>query len=105
MKRERIRHYLRPFRAYGRGSTTVTYALAGAIAPVDPYDDALVAEALVVLGQDPDGDLSCVYCGDPARSWDHVFGLVADGRFSGYGHVIGNLVPCCSTCNSRKGNK
>lgn len=102
MKREKMRAYLRPFRAYGRVSTSITRALAGAIAPVESYDDTRVAEALLLLGQDPDGDLACVYCGNPAGTWDHVFGLVADGHFSGYGHVLGNLVPCCSTCNSRK---
>ena len=26
-------------------------------------------------------------------------------KFSGYGHRIGNLLPCCKPCNSKKGNK
>jgi hypothetical protein len=32
-------------------------------------------------------------------------GLVAKAKFRGTGHQIGNLVPCCGTCNSRKGSK
>ncbi len=47
----------------------------------------------------------CVYCGEPAETWDHVFGLVKNLKYSGYGHVIGNLLPCCKKCNSAKGNK
>jgi hypothetical protein len=30
---------------------------------------------------------------------------VKDSRFSGHGHRLGNLLPCCKPCNSRKGNK
>lgn len=31
--------------------------------------------------------------------------IVKDGKFSGYGHQIGNLIPCCKDCNSKKGNR
>jgi hypothetical protein len=34
-----------------------------------------------------------------------LVGLVQDRRFSGFGHALGNLVPCCRECNSAKGNK
>ena len=58
-----------------------------------------------MLGQDPDGELTCIYCGKPAETWDHIHGLVRKAEFSGYGHQLGNLVPCCKGCNSRKGSK
>ena len=34
-----------------------------------------------------------------------MFGLVKDQHYSGFGHTIGNLLPCCKQCNSSKGNK
>jgi hypothetical protein len=61
--------------------------------------------ALKVLGQDPDAELECAYCGFKAETWDHVHATVQDKQFSGYGHRLGNLLPCCKPCNSRKGNK
>lgn len=106
MKRDSIRAHLRPYSIYGRRVTTIHHAFASAIAPSDIYDDALIVEALRTLGQDPDQDLVCVYCDrNPAETWDHVFGLVTDKRYSGYGHTIGNLLPCCRSCNSSKGNR
>ena len=30
---------------------------------------------------------------------------VKDKAFSGHGHRLGNLLPCCKPCNSKKGNK
>ena len=65
----------------------------------------VLREAVTLLGQDSEKDLLCVYCDEPAETWDHVFGLVRDLKFSGYGHVIGNLLPCCKKCNSEKGNR
>jgi hypothetical protein len=48
----------------------------------------------------------CAYCGvRSAETWDHVFGLVRNQRYAGYGHTLGNLLPCCRSCNSAKGNK
>jgi hypothetical protein len=35
----------------------------------------------------------------------HLVGLVEKGDLRGYGHQQGNLVPCCSRCNSAKGSK
>jgi hypothetical protein len=100
-----IETYLkRPYRIYGRISTTVSYGFASAVATRQPFDAALVAEAIVALGQDP-AQLRCVYCDDDAQSWDHLNGMVDDGEFSGFGHVIGNLVPACARCNSQKGNR
>lgn len=106
MKRDSIRAHLRPYSIYGRRVTTINHAFASAIAASDVYDDALIVQALRTLGQDPDQDLQCVYCDrNPAETWDHVFGLVTDKRYSGYGHTVGNLLPCCRSCNSSKGNR
>jgi hypothetical protein len=85
--------------------TTINHAFASAIAPSDSYDIKAIKDAVSLLGQDPEKDLSCVYCDKPAETWDHVFGLVKDNKFSGYGHIIGNLLPCCKKCNSEKGNR
>src|SRR5690606_34978747 len=45
------------------------------------------------------------YCDAPAKTWDHVFATVKNSHFSGHGHRLGNLLPCCKPCNSAKGNK
>lgn len=47
----------------------------------------------------------CVYCAVPfltfrAASWDHVVPVSRGGSFG-----VGNLVPCCQSCNSSKNNK
>lgn len=105
MKINKIKPHLKAKSIFQRRKTTINYEFASAIAPNDKYDEQLIREAITTLGQNPDDDLNCVYCGNLAQSWDHVFGLVKDNKFSGYGHVIGNLVPCCKKCNSEKGNK
>lgn len=66
---------------------------------------ASISEALRFLGQDPNGDLTCVYCGHAAQTWDHLVSLVKAGQLQGFGHQLGNLVPSCKTCNSAKGSK
>lgn len=58
-----------------------------------------------VLGQNDLDHLVCVYCSAAAETWDHLVGLVKDSELNGYGHQIGNLVPCCRNCNSLKGNR
>jgi hypothetical protein len=88
-----------------RRTTTINHAFAAAIAPFDTYDEGRVRQALEVLGQDPDADLLCAYCGVEAETWDHVYATVKSKKFSGQGHRIGNLLPCCKPCNSKKGNK
>ncbi|MEG8021641.1 HNH endonuclease [Sphingomonas aerolata] len=88
-----------------RRRTTVNHAFAAAVAPSDAYDEATVSEAMLVLGLEPSGDLDCAYCGEPADTWDHIFATVQNSRFSGHGHRLGNLLPCCKPCNSKKGNK
>lgn len=78
---------------------------AAAVAPSDAYDPSRVRLALAILGADPNEDLECAYCGAGAHTWDHIFATVKDSRFSGHGHRLGNLLPCCKPCNSQKGNR
>lgn len=104
MKAISIKKYLRPSTIMGRKSTFAN-AFASALAPHDAYTMAALADAMRDLGQDPDAELVCVYCGQPAATWDHVFNRVVKGDFSGHGHRIRNLVPCCRSCNESKGQK
>jgi hypothetical protein len=47
-------------------------------------------------------DSACAYCGSPKRDEDH---LVPRNRRSGGLHAWGNVVPCCTTCNSSKSQR
>lgn len=105
MKFSDIKRHLRPYVMVANRRTTINHAFAAAIAPCDEYDEQSVKEAIMVLEQDPDSSLTCVYCGEPAETWDHVFATVQKSVFSGFGHRLGNLLPCCKPCNSKKGNK
>lgn len=105
MRYSTVRNHLKPYVIVSRRKTTINHAFAAAIAPSDNYDEQRVREAVAILGQDPDQDLLCAYCGAPAQTWDHIFATVKDSQFSGYGHRLGNLLPCCKPCNSAKGNK
>jgi len=100
-----IKRHLRPYSMVQRRKTTINHAFASALAPCDEYDENRVAEAMALLGQTDLDDLRCVYCDSAAETWDHLVGLVKDSKLNGYGHQIGNLVPCCRDCNSSKGNK
>ena len=105
MRYSDITRHLKPYSILGRRRTTIIHAFASAVAPCDGFDEQRVRKAIAFLGQDPDSDLCCVYCGALAETWDHVFAMVQKSRFSGHGHRVGNLVPCCKQCNSKKGNK
>jgi hypothetical protein len=105
MKKNSIKFHLALYSILQKRKTTINHAFASAIAPVDKYDEVKVGAALRHLGQDPDGDMNCVYCGLRAETWDHLIGLVENAELRGYGHQIGNLVPCCRGCNSKKGAK
>jgi len=105
MRYRDIRRYLKPYSIVANRTTTVNHAFAAAIAPCDPYDEQKTRDAVRQLGQNPETDLVCVYCGSRAETWDHVHATVQDKRFSGFGHRLGNLLPCCKPCNSKKGNK
>jgi 5-methylcytosine-specific restriction endonuclease McrA len=105
MRYSSIRTHLRPYVIVARRRTTINHTFASAIAPHDTFDEARIRSAISTLGQDPDAELLCAYCGAAAQTWDHVFATVRDSQFSGHGHQIGNLLPCCKPCNSAKGNK
>lgn len=105
MKSGSIRRYLKPHSIYNERKTTINGAFAAAVAPWESYDALRVSDALDVLGQNPEEDLLCVYCGLPAQTWDHLVGVVKNGLPAGGGHQLGNLVPCCKDCNSSKGNR
>ncbi|OBQ65276.1 HNH endonuclease [Mesorhizobium loti] len=104
MRLASIKKYLRHQSIMQRKSTFAN-AFASALAPFDEYSPEAAAEAIRDLGQDPEEDLVCAYCGQPAATWDHVFNRVIGGEFSGHGHRVRNLVPSCRTCNERKGQK
>lgn len=105
MKKDSIKKHLAKYRIHQKRSTTINHAFASAIAPCDLYDQEKVSAALLFLGQDPEGNLLCVFCEGRAQTWDHLVSLVSKGELRGYGHQIGNLVPCCKDCNSSKGSK
>jgi len=105
MRKEDIKRHLKTYYVYDKRRTTISHAFASAIAPIDSYSESQVDKALIFLGQNPNEDLMCVFCGEVAQTWDHLVGLVKDGELRGYGHQIGNLVPCCKDCNSKKGQK
>jgi hypothetical protein len=105
MKFSDIKRHLQPYSIVARRKTTINHAFAAAIAPCDTYDEDKVTEAIKDLGQNPAGDLKCVYCDKEAETWDHVYATVKNSEFSGHGHRLGNLLPCCKPCNSQKGNK
>lgn len=105
MKYASIKKHLKPYSIYKNRKTTINHAFSSSIAPCDEFDDKKIREAVIQLGQNPNEELICVYCGHLAETWDHVFATVFDSEFSGSGHRIGNLVPCCKSCNSKKGSK
>ncbi|MGB9153869.1 MAG: hypothetical protein WCD70_12390 [Alphaproteobacteria bacterium] len=100
-----IKRHLKPYSIIASRTTTINHAFAAAVAPNDPFDVNKIRAALELLGQNPDDELTCAYCGQAAETWDHIHGTVKNKVFSGYGHRIGNLLPCCKPCNSKKGNK
>lgn len=100
-----IRSHLAPYSIFSKRKTTIAHAFASALAPSDEFDEKKVEAALEALGQKSLKRLTCVYCGKPAQTWDHLENLVKDGKLNGYGHQVGNLVPCCGDCNSAKGGK
>ena len=105
MKKKSIKAHLKPYSILQKRKTTINHAFASALAPNDNYEEQVIDEALSFLGQNPNEDLDCVYCGKKAETWDHLVGLVKNSELRGYGHRIGNLVPCCRNCNSKKGSK
>lgn len=105
MRYTKIKNHLEPFSIVAKGASAIRHAFAAAIAPCDAYDERTVRKAVAQLGQDPDNALRCAYCGSLAQTWDHINAPVRKKVFSGYGHRLGNLVPCCKSCNLKKVNK
>jgi hypothetical protein len=105
VKPDGIKKMFAPSKVYGASSTSVSKAFAAAIAAADTYDEGRVRRMLELLDQNPDEPLLCTYCAAPATSWDHLESIVRQQRYNPPGHVLGNLVPCCSRCNSQKGNQ
>jgi endonuclease I len=105
MKASDIKRYLKSYSIVKNRKTTINNAFASALSVADNFVIEDVNKAIKLLDQDPEKDLKCVYCDMPANTWDHVKAIVDDGEFSGYGHQINNLIPCCKKCNSAKGNK
>lgn len=103
MRSTSVKKYLKEHRIIGRW-TTFNNSLQSALAIPESFDESKLADAMRILGQNSE-DLKCVYCGKDAATWDHLYNNVVNGRFSGYGHRIFNLVPACRTCNESKGNK
>lgn len=104
MRSTSIRKHLRKHKVISRW-TTFNNALQTALAIPEVFEVAKISEAMKVLGQKADSDLVCVYCGASAATWDHLYNNVVEGKFSGYGNRIFNLVPACRTCNEKKGAK
>lgn len=105
MKKTSIKAHLKKYSLVQKRKTTINNAFASAIAPFDAYDEQRIDAAITFLGQFPDENLVCVYCGEDAETWDHLVSLVEGGKLRGFGHQLGNLVPCCKACNSQKGSK
>lgn len=105
MKKNDLKRHLKTYSIYAKRSSTISHAFASALSIADEYDDEKVSPALTILGQDPNADLLCAYCDKYAETWDHVKAIVSETAFSGHGHQINNLLPCCKDCNSAKGNR
>lgn len=100
-----FRSQMKPFKMSNARGSTINHAFASALATADAFDEHKLDQALALLGQSSTEPLRCVYCDADAQTADHLHGLVKDSKYTGHGHVIGNLVPCCRTCNERKGKK
>ena len=105
MKKTDIKRHLKPYSIFKSRETTINHAFASAISISDKYDEKKLNNALLILQENVDDDLLCAYCGKPAETWDHIKALVENKEFSGYGHILNNLIPCCKQCNSKKGKK
>lgn len=84
-------------------SSSITAATWKSIMPVVKPNIDEFEKVLQVLGMSRD-KIFCAYCGDKWTLWDHFEPVVEDKKFTGYITEIHNLVPCCSPCNSSKGN-
>jgi len=104
MKKKDIKRHLQDYSIFSKRRSTINHAFASALSIADDYDEGKIDEALRMLEQDPNANLLCAYCNEFAETWDHIKAVVKAGEFSGHGHQINNLIPCCKDCNSAKGN-
>jgi hypothetical protein len=98
MKKQSIKTHLKPYSIFQKRKTTINHAFASALAPNDEYNEQVLNNAVRLLGQKPEDELVCVYCGGKAETW----GLVKDSQLRGYGHQIGNLIPYVESAIQRK---
>jgi 5-methylcytosine-specific restriction endonuclease McrA len=61
---------------------------------VEPIPAEAQADILELFGG------RCAYCPALATTWDHIIPISGGGRTT-----PGNVVPCCLSCNSKKGNR
>jgi disulfide oxidoreductase YuzD len=99
-----IKTHLKDYSIFNKRKTTINHAFASALSVPDDYNENKLIKLIEKLNMIPN-DLKCAYCRENAETWDHIYGLVKNHEFSGYGHQYGNLLPCCKKCNSKKGNK
>ena len=93
----------KPMKITDRTSSITNASVNGIIPSITPTQEE-IDKALGTLGM-TSKDVKCAYCGGKATEWDHFFPLIDDKGPTGYITEIHNLVPCCSTCNSSKGNQ
>ena len=105
MNKNDIKRHLSNYSIFSKRSSTISHAFASALSIADEFDEEKINEALKILGQDKREDLLCAYCDSEAHTWDHINAIVEKSLFSGFGHQLNNLIPCCRTCNYSKGNK
>ena len=108
MKMKALRKFksmMKPYNMSSR-SSTLSNAFAQALAPSDVYNAEHLENAFKEMNLfDENGELLCTYCNGKSSSVDHLNPLVSESKFTGWGHVFGNLVPACASCNQQKGGK
>lgn len=90
----------------GSRSSTIARSMASTLMPrigANAFDCKKMAKLLYGLDELP-SPLKCVYCGNDATHLDHLHPLIDNKEPTGYFTEPANLVPCCSSCNQKKGN-
>ena len=83
-------------------SSTISNAFAISITPYITPNALEVQDSYDILKIE---EGQCAYCLGEGTGKDHLKPLVRNGMPTGFITAIGNLVPCCSSCNSSKGAK
>lgn len=86
--------------------STLRYSLAQDMCPpAIPLSEADLTLRSEALALDTLGD-RCVYCErNEATTLDHFHALIHKGYPTKFCNDLWNLIPCCTACNSSKGNK